>query len=65
MVSEFATFTYQCTDLYDAKADGGVRWDDPAIGVDWPVSDPLLSDKDAKAPLLADIAPERLPEYTA
>jgi len=65
VVSEFATFSYQCTDLYDAKADGGVRWDDPAIGVDWPISNPLLSDKDAKAPLLADIAPERLPEYTA
>jgi len=53
VVSEFATFSYQCTDLYDAKADGGVRWDDPAIGIDWPISAPLLSEKDSKAPLLA------------
>jgi dTDP-4-dehydrorhamnose 3,5-epimerase len=65
VVSEHATFSYQCTDLYDAKADGAVRWDDPAIGIDWPISEPLLSDKDKKAPLLADIAPERLPEYRA
>lgn len=63
VLSEFATFSYQCTDLYDAKADGGVRWDDPAIGIDWPVSQPLLSDKDSKAALLADVAPDRLPEY--
>lgn len=63
VVSEHATFSYQCTDLYDAKADGGVRWDDPAIGIDWPISDPLLSDKDTKAPLLADVPEDRLPEY--
>lgn len=65
VVSEHATFSYQCTDLYDAKADGGVRWDDPAIGIDWPISDPLLSDKDTKAPLLADVPEDRLPEYRA
>lgn len=65
VVSEFATFSYQCTDLYNAQADGGVRWDDPAIGIDWPISNPLLSDKDSKAPLLADVAPGRLPEYQA
>lgn len=63
VVSDFATFSYQCTDLYDAKADGGVRWNDPAIGIDWPISSPLLSDKDSKAPLLADVALDRLPEY--
>ncbi|QWT18717.1 dTDP-4-dehydrorhamnose 3,5-epimerase [Bacillus sp. NP157] len=65
VVSEFATFSYQCTDLYDAKADGGIRWDDPAIGIDWPVSSPLLSDKDGKAPLLADVPHARLPEFKA
>jgi len=65
VVSEHATFAYQCTDLYDAKADGSVRWDDPAIGIDWPVSSPLLSEKDSKALRLADIDPARLPEYVA
>lgn len=63
VLSEFATFSYQCTELYDAKVEGGVRWNDPAIGIDWPVSEPLLSDKDSKTPLLADVSPDRLPEY--
>lgn len=65
VVSEFATFSYQCTDLYAAKADGGVRWNDPAIGIDWPISEALLSDKDSNAPLLAEVSAERLPEYLA
>ncbi|WP_257387769.1 dTDP-4-dehydrorhamnose 3,5-epimerase [Tahibacter caeni] len=65
VLSEFATFTYQCTNLYDAKADAGVRWNDAAIAIDWPVSAPLLSAKDEKAPLLADVAPERLPVWLA
>lgn len=65
VLSEFATFAYQCSNLYDAKADGGVRWNDPAIGIDWPVSEPLLSEKDSKTPLLADVPPDHLPEYRA
>jgi dTDP-4-dehydrorhamnose 3,5-epimerase len=65
VLSEHATFTYQCTALYDRDADAGIRWDDAAIAVDWPISEPLLSDKDAKAPLLADVAMARLPEYEA
>jgi dTDP-4-dehydrorhamnose 3,5-epimerase len=65
VLSEFATFSYQCTALYDRNTDAGIRWDDAAIGVDWPISEPLLSEKDAKAPFLADVAIERLPEYLA
>lgn len=63
VVSEFATFTYQCTALYDPKADAGIRWNDAAFGIDWPVNAPLLSDKDGRAPLLEDVPPERLPVY--
>lgn len=63
VLSDYATFCYQCTALYDGKADAGVRWNDGDIGVDWPVSAPLLSEKDMKAPFLADVAAERLPEY--
>ncbi len=63
VLSEFATFTYQCTALYDAKADAGIRWNDAALGIDWPLSDPLLSDKDARTPLLKDVARERLPVF--
>ena len=65
VLSEHATFTYQCTALYDAKADASVRWDDAALAIDWPISAPQLSDKDLKAPLLADIPAERLPQFSA
>lgn len=64
VLSEFATFTYQCTAFYDAKADAGIRWNDAALAIDWPVSAPLLSDKDARTPLLQDVPAERLPVYT-
>ncbi len=46
---------YKCTDLYAPDHDGAVRWDDPAIGIDWGMAAPILSDKDAAAPLLAQI----------
>jgi dTDP-4-dehydrorhamnose 3,5-epimerase len=62
-LSETALFNYVCTDTYDRDADAGVRWNDAALAIDWPVASPLLSDKDAKLPFLADIAPERLPPY--
>jgi len=63
VVSEFATFTYQCTALYDAKADAGIRWNDAELAIDWPLSEPLLSDKDRRTPLLKDVALERLPVF--
>jgi dTDP-4-dehydrorhamnose 3,5-epimerase len=46
---------YKCTDLYSPEHDGAVRWDDPVIGIDWGVAEPILSDKDARAPLLSEI----------
>ncbi|UNK56458.1 dTDP-4-dehydrorhamnose 3,5-epimerase [Pseudoxanthomonas daejeonensis] len=63
VLSERAVFSYLCTDVYVKEADASVRWNDGAIGVDWPVSNPLLSAKDSAAPLLADIPEERLPVY--
>jgi dTDP-4-dehydrorhamnose 3,5-epimerase len=65
VVSEAATFMYQCTALYDPAADAGVRWSDAAIGIDWPIAEPLLSAKDQQAPFLADVSPERLPVFAA
>jgi dTDP-4-dehydrorhamnose 3,5-epimerase len=62
-LSERALFTYLCTATYDRTADAGIRWDDPALAIDWPASAPLLSDKDAKAPLLGDVPEDRLPVY--
>jgi dTDP-4-dehydrorhamnose 3,5-epimerase len=65
VLSERALFTYLCTASYDPTADAAIRWDDPQLAIDWPVSAPLLSDKDAAAPLLGDVATERLPSFDA
>ena len=46
---------YKCSDFYSPAHDGCVRWDDPNLGIDWGVTAPVLSDKDARAPLLAEI----------
>ena len=47
---------YKCSDIYAPDCDGAVRWDDPEIGIDWGITSPILSDKDAAAPLLKDAA---------
>ncbi len=44
---------YKCTDVYAPDCDGGIRWNDPAIGIDWGIADPVLSAKDQVAPLLS------------
>lgn len=61
VLSDVADFVYKCTELYAPDCEQSVRWDDPAIGVEWPVKEPLLSKKDLAAPLLADAA--RLPTF--
>lgn len=60
VLSETALFYYKCTQFYSPKNEHAIRWDDPAIGIPWPLSDPVLSERDAKAPLLKDIPGERL-----
>ena len=63
VLSESAVFNYLCTAPYDHAGDACVRWNDADIAVDWPVGDPVLSDKDAKAPFLADLSSDRLPTF--
>lgn len=63
VVSEAATFTYQCTALYDPAADASIRWNDEAIAVDWPAGAPVLSPKDTRSPFLADVPEDKLPAY--
>ncbi len=58
VVSDQAIFNYKCTNLYAPQYDGGIRWNDPDIGVKWPldlVDQPLLSEKDKQLPFLKDI----------
>jgi len=64
VLSETAEVEYKCTDLYDPGGELGVAWNDPEIGIDWPIDEPVLSEKDATAPLLSEVPQERLPEYT-
>lgn len=65
VLSERALFSYLVTAPYDRAADAGIRWDDASLAIDWPVSAPLLSEKDADAPFLADVPADRLPVFTA
>ena len=64
VTGESALFAYKCSDYYHPETEFSVRWDDPALGIDWPLADlgvPELSQKDQAAPLLSEIPAERLP----
>lgn len=61
VTSEYATFSYLVTELYDPSCDRSVAWNDPDIGVKWPIAEPQLSGKDRAAPRLRDVPPDLLP----
>ena len=63
VLSEVAAFAYKCTDFYVPQDEGGILWNDPAIGISWPVSIPLLSAKDQAYKHLADIPLTDLPVH--
>jgi len=54
VTSEEACVYYKCTDFYQPEQEHTILWNDPAIGIDWPVSDPVLSPKDAAGKTLAE-----------
>jgi dTDP-4-dehydrorhamnose 3,5-epimerase len=58
VLSEVADVCYQVSSVYDPATERGIAWDDPEVGVDWRVSEPLLSERDESAPRLAEIADE-------
>jgi dTDP-4-dehydrorhamnose 3,5-epimerase len=60
VVSAVAQVEYKCTALYDPNSELGIAWNDPAIGIDWPISDPLLSERDTRHLTLSAVM-ERLP----
>ena len=62
VLSDIADFCYKCTDYYRPEDEGGILWNDPAIGIDWQLKEPLLSDKDQRYSPLADIPPALLPD---
>lgn len=59
--TELADLVYKCTRLYDPASDRSIAWDDPQIGIEWPVAEPVLSPKDSSAPRLKDA--KVLPKY--
>ena len=63
VISDAAIFSYKCTDYYNASAEGGVAWNDPDLGIDWPIDNPIISTKDAVYPRLKDISHDSLPHF--
>ncbi len=53
VLSDFAEIQYKCTAIYNTKGESGIQWDDPAIGIQWPSGNYILSEKDRKAQSLA------------
>lgn len=64
VLSAGALVAYKCTEAYRCECDRAIAWNDPQIGVVWPVSAPVLSVRDRSAPRLAQLAPDQLPAYS-
>ena len=63
VTGEAALFFYKCTDYYRPASERVVLWNDPDIGIEWPIGAPVLSDKDRAAPPLRAMSEEALPRY--
>ena len=55
VLSEVVNVEYNCTDVYDAADEIGLAWNDPDVGIEWPVGEPIISDKDRRLPRLRDL----------
>jgi dTDP-4-dehydrorhamnose 3,5-epimerase len=56
VLSEEADVGYKVSSYFNPETEAGIAWDDPDLGVEWPLSEPLLSERDRSAPRLAEIA---------
>jgi len=63
VTSQTALFSYKCTDFYNPATENGIIWNDPDIGIDWPIAEQILSPKDAGYKRLQDLQPEKLPQF--
>ena len=63
VLSEEAIFQYMCTDIYHPEDEYGVLWNDPAISINWPKGQKIVSDRDNKWSNLEEIDPKKLPNY--
>jgi len=64
-LTERVQFLYKCSDFYDAEDERTILWSDPRIAIAWNIADPLVSERDARAPALGDLPGELLPVYSA
>ena len=62
-LTERVQFLYKCSDFYDAEDECGILWNDPELGIDWGITQPLVSEKDQRNPTLSTISRDRLPRY--
>ncbi len=65
VTSDTVNFQYKCTDYYHPEDEIGLLWNDSDIGIDWPIKDPVLSDKDKGLLPLKEIHPAKLPHFTS
>jgi dTDP-4-dehydrorhamnose 3,5-epimerase len=65
VVSETALFSYKCTSVYRPQSERSIIWNDPQIGIQWPLTAPRLSSKDSAAVRLVDTPDQFLPRWTA
>ena len=59
VLSDVADFEYKCTDVYHPEDEIGLIWNDPQVAIDWPVNEPIVSDKDRRLPSLREIGAGR------
>ena len=64
VLSDVADFLYKATDYWHPEHERTLLWTDPALAIDWPVAEPILSDKDQRTPFLDEIARDKLPTYS-
>jgi dTDP-4-dehydrorhamnose 3,5-epimerase len=62
VTSDVAQVEYKCTSFYSRDDEVGIAWDDPALGITWPVTNPILSERDKHHPTLAELAAQ-LPAF--
>jgi dTDP-4-dehydrorhamnose 3,5-epimerase len=63
VISEFALLQYKCTELYHPETELCIAWNDPELGITWPIPEPRLSAKDGAAKRLCEIPRDRLPRF--
>lgn len=63
VLSESALFHYKCSDFYAQDDEGGIIWSDPDIGIEWPVQNPIISEKDKQYHKLSNLTADELPSF--